>query len=33
VKDLIDQYRPGYSLPQAFYTDPAVYALELERGV
>jgi Rieske 2Fe-2S family protein len=33
VKHLIDQYRPGYSLPQAFYTDSSVYALELERVV
>ena len=27
------EYRPGYALPQAFYTDPSVYALELERVV
>jgi Rieske 2Fe-2S family protein len=33
VKDLIDQYCPGYALPQGFYTDPSVYALELERVV
>ena len=30
---LLGEYRPGYSLPQAFYTDPSVYALELERVV
>jgi phenylpropionate dioxygenase-like ring-hydroxylating dioxygenase large terminal subunit len=33
VATLIRQHRPGYSLPQGFYTDPAVYALELERIV
>ena len=30
---LLDEYRPGYSLPQGFYTDPSVYELELERVV
>ena len=29
----MDEYRPGYSLPQGFYTDLSVYALELERVV
>ena len=29
----MDEYRPGYSLPQVFYTDLSVYALELERVV
>ncbi|MEJ2274527.1 MAG: aromatic ring-hydroxylating dioxygenase subunit alpha [Woeseiaceae bacterium] len=28
---LLRNHRPGYSLPQGFYTDPDVYALELER--
>lgn len=30
---LLGEYRPGYSLPQGFYTDPAIYALELDRVV
>jgi len=30
---LLGEYRPGYSLPQGFYTDPSVYELELERVV
>ena len=30
---LLGEYRPGYSLPQGFYTDPTVYELELERVV
>ena len=30
---LLREYRQGYSLPQGFYIDPAVYELELERVV
>ena len=30
---LLDDYRPGHALPRAFYTDPDVYELELERVV
>ncbi len=33
VSRLLREYRHGYSLPQGFYTDPAVYELELERVV
>ena len=28
---LLSEFRPGYSLPQGFYTDLSVYELELER--
>jgi len=30
-QQLLAQRRPGYSSPRAFYRDPALYALELER--
>ncbi|WP_088343062.1 MULTISPECIES: aromatic ring-hydroxylating dioxygenase subunit alpha [Rhodomicrobium] len=28
--DLLDERRPGYSLPQPFYNDPDIYALDIE---
>jgi Rieske 2Fe-2S family protein len=31
IQQLIDNQQPGWSLSQRFYTDPAVYELELER--
>ncbi len=31
IDELLDRHRPGYSLDQQFYTDPQVYALEVER--
>jgi Rieske 2Fe-2S family protein len=31
IEDLLDSRQPGHSLPQAFYTDPHVYNLEVER--
>ncbi|MDJ0700373.1 MAG: aromatic ring-hydroxylating dioxygenase subunit alpha [Woeseiaceae bacterium] len=31
IGELLDRHRPGYSLEQQFYTDPEVYALEVER--
>lgn len=31
IEELIADQKPGYALEQRFYTDPAIYALELER--
>lgn len=31
VRQLVERSRPGYSLEQPFYTDPDVFALDLER--
>ena len=31
VQELISDHKPGWALEQRFYTDPAVYQLELER--
>jgi Rieske 2Fe-2S family protein len=31
IEELIADHRPGYALEQRFYTDPAIYELELER--
>ncbi len=33
ARQLADAHRPGFSLAQSFYTDPDIYALELERIV
>ena len=31
ISDLIARHRPGHTLPQAFYTDPAVHAFDVNR--
>ena len=31
IEDLIANHKPGYSLDQHFYTDPAIYELENDR--
>ena len=31
IEALLKSRKPGYALPQAFYTDPEIYALEVER--
>ena len=31
ISELIDSQKPGWALAQRFYTDPDIYALELER--
>ncbi|MGB5511538.1 MAG: aromatic ring-hydroxylating dioxygenase subunit alpha, partial [Woeseiaceae bacterium] len=33
IAQLIDDHQSGYSLDQRFYTDPAIYALEIEKIV
>jgi Rieske 2Fe-2S family protein len=33
IRDLIARYRPGYSLPQAFYDDPELFRRDMERFV
>lgn len=30
IDSLIEQYRPGYGLPAGFYTDPDVWAADIE---
>ena len=30
IQDLINSHQPGWALERRFYTDPAMYALELE---
>ncbi len=31
IRELIDQRRPGHSLPRAFYTDPAIFRFDIEQ--
>ncbi len=31
IAELIAEQRPGFALERRFYTDPDIYALELER--
>ncbi len=33
IDELIADQKPGYSLDQRFYTDPEIYALELDKIV
>ena len=33
IAELIADQKPGYALAQRFYTDPSIYALEIERIV
>ena len=30
INSLIEQYQPGYGLPAGFYTDPDVWAADIE---
>ena len=31
IQQMLEDHEPGWALEQRFYTDPAVYQLELER--
>lgn len=33
IEELIAAQRPGYALEQRFYTDPDIYALEIEKVI